>query len=92
MTGSHREGVGRDDAVRAACGSRGGARGVAFRTMRAAETTILRSDKPVSSLVQDGPFRYTRNPLYLSDAITYGGIAILRNSLWAIFFLPLGYS
>jgi uncharacterized protein (DUF2267 family) len=89
---AQREGVGRDDAVRAACGSRGGARGVAFRTMRAAETTILRSDKPVSSLVQDGPFRYTCNPLYLSDPMIYGGIAILRNSLWAIFFLPLGYS
>jgi len=62
--------------------------GSAFRTMRAAETTI-RPDKPVSSLVQDGPFRYTRNPFYLSDAMIYAGIAVLRNSLWAIVFLPL---
>src|SRR5919199_4490057 len=31
------------------------------RTMRAADTT-LDVNKPVSSLVQDGPFRYSRNP------------------------------
>ncbi len=62
--------------------------GWAFRTMRAAETT-MRPDKPVSSLIQDGPFRYTRNPLYLSDAMIYAGIAVLRNSLWAVVLLPL---
>jgi protein-S-isoprenylcysteine O-methyltransferase Ste14 len=62
--------------------------GWAIRTMLAAETTI-RPDKPVSNLIQDGPFRYTRNPLYLSDAMIYAGIAILRNSLWAIVLLPL---
>jgi protein-S-isoprenylcysteine O-methyltransferase Ste14 len=63
--------------------------GWSFRTMRAAETTI-RPDKPVSKLIQDGPFRYSRNPLYLSDAMLYAGIAVLRNSLWAILLLPLG--
>ncbi len=63
--------------------------GWAFRTMRAAETTI-RPDKPVSRLIQDGPFRYSRNPIYLSDAMIYAGIAVLRNSLWAIVLLPLG--
>jgi len=88
---AQREGVDRDAAVRAACGSRGGAREMAFRTMRVAETTI-RPDKLVSSLVQDEPFRYTCNPFYLSDAMIYGGIDVLRNSLWAIVFLPLGYS
>ena len=62
--------------------------GWAFRTMRAADTTI-RPDKPVSNLIQDGPFRYTRNPIYLSDAMIYAGIAVLRNSLWAIVLLPL---
>ncbi len=58
------------------------------RTMRAAGTT-LDVDKPVSRLVQDGPFRYSRNPGYLSLAMLYAGIAILRNALWAILFLPL---
>ena len=58
------------------------------RTMRAADTT-LRTDEPVSSLVQDGPFRYSRNPGYLSLVMLYAGIAILRNALWAILFMPL---
>jgi protein-S-isoprenylcysteine O-methyltransferase Ste14 len=62
--------------------------GWAIRTMRYAETT-MRTDKPVSTLIQEGPFRYTRNPLYLSDAMIYAGIAVLRNSLWAIVLLPL---
>ena len=58
------------------------------RTMRGADTT-LDVDKPVSCLVRDGPFRYSRNPGYLSLAILYAGIASLRNALWAILLLPL---
>jgi protein-S-isoprenylcysteine O-methyltransferase Ste14 len=58
------------------------------RTMRGADTTI-RIDKPVTSLVQDGPFRYSRNPGYVALAMIYAGIAVLRNSLWAILLLPL---
>ena len=59
-----------------------------IRTMRGADTT-LDVNKPVSSLVQDGPFRYSRNPGYLSLAMIYAGIATLRNALWAILLLPL---
>ena len=59
-----------------------------IRTMRDADTT-LDVNKPVSSLVQDGPFRYSRNPGYLSLAMIYAGIAIVRNALWAFLFLPL---
>ena len=33
--------------------------------------------------------RYSRNPGYLALAIIYTGIAVLRNSLWAILLLPL---
>jgi len=59
-----------------------------IQTMRTAETTI-RIDKPVSSLTQDGPFRYSRNPGYLSLTMLYAGIAIRRSALWAILLLPL---
>src|ERR671921_1832323 len=59
-----------------------------IRTMRSADTT-LDVNKPVSTLVQHGPFRYSRNPGYLSLTMIYAGIAILRNALWAILFLPL---
>ena len=58
------------------------------RTMRGADTT-MHINKPVSSLVQEGPFRYSRNPGYLSLTMLYAGIAVLRNALWAILPLPL---
>jgi protein-S-isoprenylcysteine O-methyltransferase Ste14 len=58
------------------------------RTMRRADTT-MHLNKPVARLVQDGPFRYSRNPGYLSLTILYTGIAVLRNALWAILLLPL---
>jgi protein-S-isoprenylcysteine O-methyltransferase Ste14 len=59
-----------------------------LQTMREADAPI-RTDKPVPRLTTEGPFRYTRNPGYLSLAMLYFGIAVLRNALWAILFLPL---
>jgi protein-S-isoprenylcysteine O-methyltransferase Ste14 len=56
-------------------------------TLRSADAPI-RTDKPVPSLATGGPFRYTRNPGYLSLAMIYAGIAVRRNALWAIFLLP----
>ena len=44
--------------------------------------------KPVSNVVTEGPFRYTRNPAYLSMAMIYTGIAALANALWAMLLLP----
>jgi protein-S-isoprenylcysteine O-methyltransferase Ste14 len=48
--------------------------------------------KPVSHIVTEGPFRYTRNPGYLSMAIIYTGVAGLANALWAILLLPVALS
>jgi protein-S-isoprenylcysteine O-methyltransferase Ste14 len=59
-----------------------------FKTIRDAEAPI-RTDRPVPKLTTEGPFHYTRNPGYLCLAMIYAGIAALRNSLWAILFLPL---
>ena len=58
------------------------------RTMRRADTT-MHINKPVSRVVQDGPFRFSRNPGYLSLTMLYAGIAVLRKALWAILLLPL---
>ncbi len=57
-------------------------------TIRDAEVPI-RTDKPVPRLTTEGPFRYSRNPSYLALAMIYLGIALLRNSFWAVLFLPL---
>jgi protein-S-isoprenylcysteine O-methyltransferase Ste14 len=48
----------------------------------------IRTDKPVPSLATSGPFRYTRNPGYLSLAMIYAGIAVRCNAPWAVFLLP----
>ncbi len=57
-------------------------------TMRHADTPA-NPYKPVSRMVTDGPFRYTRNPAYLSMTMVYTGIASLTNALWAILLLPV---
>ena len=56
--------------------------------MRDADAPV-RTDRPVPRLATAGHFGYSRNPAYLSLAMIYAGIAVLRNSLWAILFLPL---
>ena len=45
--------------------------------------------KPVSHIVTEGPFHYTRNPAYLSMTMMYTAIATLANALWAIVLLPV---
>ena len=45
--------------------------------------------KPVSHVVTQGPFRYTRNPGYLAMATIYMGITSLANALWAVLPLPV---
>lgn len=55
----------------------------AFVTLGRHRTTF-RTDRPVSALVTSGPFRVTRNPMYLSLAILIAGVGALVNSLWPL--------
>jgi protein-S-isoprenylcysteine O-methyltransferase Ste14 len=38
-------------------------------------------------LVTDGPFRFSRNPLYLALTLMYAGIALMADSIWALLLL-----
>jgi protein-S-isoprenylcysteine O-methyltransferase Ste14 len=59
------------------------------RTMHRAGTNVLPT-KPTLAIVTDGPFRFTRNPLYLGNAIFYLGLALLFNALWPlVLFVPM---
>ncbi|AHL74261.1 protein-S-isoprenylcysteine methyltransferase [Stutzerimonas stutzeri] len=51
-------------------------------------TTINPYGKP-SSLLQAGPFCFSRNPIYLADTLIYCGIGLLLESLWPWLLLPL---
>jgi protein-S-isoprenylcysteine O-methyltransferase Ste14 len=50
-------------------------------TMRRAGTNV-RPDRPVTVLVTGGPFRFSRNPLYVSLTVLYLGITMLLNAFW----------
>jgi protein-S-isoprenylcysteine O-methyltransferase Ste14 len=45
--------------------------------------------RPATVLVVHGPFRFSRNPQYLSVTILYLGVAISVNALWPIVLLPV---
>jgi protein-S-isoprenylcysteine O-methyltransferase Ste14 len=53
----------------------------ALLTFRRAHTSV-RPDRPSTTLVTHGPFRLTRNPMYLSLSLLHAGIALLANALW----------
>ena len=58
----------------------------AEQAMRHAGTNI-RPDRPTTAIVDSGPFRFTRNPLYMAAICGYLGIALLVNSIWPILLL-----
>lgn len=62
--------------------------GSALMAQRRAGTTP-NPTQPATALVQNGPYRYTRNPMYLGMATIYAGLAILLNEIWNLLLLPV---
>ena len=58
-------------------------------SFRAAHTTVLPMGRPTTPIVERGPYRFTRNPMYLAMALAYVGLSLLLNSLWALVLLPM---
>jgi len=52
-----------------------------------ADTTV-RPDRASSKLVIVGPYKITRNPMYVGLALVYAGISIADQSAWALIILP----
>ena len=68
-------------------GSGAGIAGTALRAMQRAHTNPD-PHQPTTALVTDGPFNYTRNPIYVAFTLIYAGIAALANSIWTLLLLP----
>jgi protein-S-isoprenylcysteine O-methyltransferase Ste14 len=49
--------------------------------------TSVRPDVPSTALIRTGPFRYSRNPLYIFLSGMHVGIGLLLNSLWVLLML-----
>lgn len=60
----------------------------AFGKFLRARTSIL-PFRPSSALVTSGPYRFTRNPMYVSMAALYIGGALALNALWPLLLLPV---
>jgi protein-S-isoprenylcysteine O-methyltransferase Ste14 len=60
----------------------------AFAAFRRAHTTLI-PNKPATAFVTDGPYRFTRNPMYVSMAALYLGLTLFVNSWWPLLLFPL---
>jgi protein-S-isoprenylcysteine O-methyltransferase Ste14 len=55
---------------------------------RRAKTTIL-PFRASTAVVRDGPYRFTRNPMYVGMTLGYVGASLVFNTWWPLVLLPL---
>jgi protein-S-isoprenylcysteine O-methyltransferase Ste14 len=60
----------------------------AVRTFRTADTPVP-GNRPTTTIVRTGPYRYSRNPIYLAFSLLQLGVALWVNSLWLLVTLML---
>ncbi len=57
-----------------------------IRRFKAAGTNIP-TPKPTTAIVTDGPYRYSRNPIYIGLTAVYAGIGITADAPWVLVLL-----
>lgn len=51
--------------------------------------TTVNPYKGVAHLVEDGPYAFSRNPIYLADTVIYFGVMLIWGNLWPLLLYPL---
>lgn len=51
--------------------------------------TAIPPTKPTTALVTSGPYRVTRNPMYVGMAFLYAGLALALGMIWSLALLPV---
>ncbi len=54
--------------------------------------TGLLPGSPTTTVIVDGPFARSRNPLYVGLLVGAAGLALLAGSLWALLLLPVEWA
>ena len=68
---------------------------VVIVTIRKADTRV-ETNKPTTTIVANGPYRFTRNPIYIGMFLGQTGLAIGLDNLWVLaalvpFYLVIRY-
>ena len=59
-----------------------------FRLFSAAKTNT-NTTKPALAIVDTGPYRVSRNPMYLSYVVAYAGMSLIANSIVMLVLTPV---
>ena len=60
----------------------------AMLTFRRARTAIMPFN-PASTIVTRGPYRFSRNPMYVALTLVYLGLTLLVGTVWPMVLLPV---
>lgn len=63
----------------------------AMFTFVGARTAVI-PHRPATGVVQGGPYRFSRNPMYVALGLVYVGLALWLNRLWPVLLLPGVYA
>jgi protein-S-isoprenylcysteine O-methyltransferase Ste14 len=57
-------------------------------TFRRAKTPVYPAF-PATRIVTNGPYRFTRNPMYVGLTLLYAGVSLVLNQEWPLLLLPI---
>ncbi len=58
----------------------------ALREFRGAGTSF-KTHEPATAMITGGPFRFSRNPIYIGLGLFYAGIGVASDNLWVVLLL-----